>query len=368
VRHSTRSLRVLQVIDSLDIGGAERHAVALSIGLKGQGHEITVACSAGGSLAPELEERQIPICVLGPGPVKRRIDRTFAGRLRRVIATGHFDIVHAHLFGSVAAATLASIGLGTSLVITEHSEGGWRGPEEMRVSEQCYRHCSRVVAVSRSIEKRLLDVDGVPPDRTTVVLNACVVANGVPTTNLGRRSGPTIGVVARLEPEKGVSVFLAAAARVAATHPDVRFMVAGDGSQRTVLEAESRRLGLSESLRFVGAVPDSRAFISGLDVLVVPSLSEGTPLVVLEGMAASIPVVASNVGGIPDQIHSGRNGLLVPAAHPEFLSAAIARIIADPQLALALGRSGHRRVSLHFRHDSMVRQIEDVYRAATSGL
>jgi glycosyltransferase involved in cell wall biosynthesis len=167
--------------------------------------------------------------------------------------------------------------------------------------------------------------------------------------------------VGRLQPEKGVDVFLRAAALVSARVPSARFVVVGDGPLRGELEALAGRLGLEGRVEFLGYRPDARELLGGLDVLAVSSRSDGAPLVVLEALTAGVPVVGSAVGGIPDQIRHGREGLLVPPGDPHALADALAALVAEPARARAMGAAGRRRAR-DFSHSRMVDEIEATYR------
>ena len=131
---------------------------------------------------------------------------------------------------------------------------------------------------------------------------------------------------------------------------------------RGELEALAERLEVGGRVCFLGFRPDAQQITGLLDVLVVPSLTEGSPLVVLEAMAAGVPVVASSVGGIPDQIRHQREGLLVPPGDPETLGDALYGLLRDPAYARLLGEAGRRRAHSEFSHGTMVNRIEDVYR------
>ena len=178
------------------------------------------------------------------------------------------------------------------------------------------------------------------------------------------REGPLVGVVAQLKPEKGLGTFLEAAARVSPLLPNVRFLVVGDGPLRWELETSTQHLGLDRRVRFLGFRSDARALVELLDVLVVPSLSEGAPLVVLEAMAAAIPVVASAVAGIPDQIRHEMEGLLVPPGDSTALGDALVDLLRNPGRARRLGEAGRRRWASEFNYTTMVRRVEAVYRSA----
>ena len=362
-------LRLLIVVDSLEVGGAERHVVDLVLALQREGHDVTVACSVSGSLAEPLEAARIPVRPLVGEIVKRRVSLPYALGLRKLLARERFDLVHAHVYASSAASVLAAVGTGTPVVVTEHTEALWQCRNGRLFSRWMYRRVSRVIAVSGAIRRRLVERDGVPPGRITVVPNSVPPireshgdAMPLPDELLG--GTPVVGVVARLQPEKGVTSFLRAAARVSREVPEARFAVVGDGPLREDLFGLAETLGVRERVLFLGFRPDAQALISMMDVLAVPSVSEGTPLVVLEAMAAGVPVVASRVGGIPDQIQAGREGILVPPGDPEALGDAILAVLQNPEHARNMGEAGRLRAGTEFGHEDMIRRVEDIYRDA----
>jgi glycosyltransferase involved in cell wall biosynthesis len=363
---SARPVRLLLVVDSLEVGGAERHVVDLALALRRRGYKVTVACSVAGELSGRLEEGDVPVRPLLDRLVKRRLSVAYAYRLRRLV--GRFDLVHAHIYASAAAAAIATVGKGVPLLVTEHTEARWRNRRARLVCRWVYRRAQRVICVSSVIRRRLIEEDSVPPGRITVVPNAAVATPEVrpdapQSLPAGWREGPLVGVVARLQPEKGVADFLKAVARVAPLVPRARFLIAGDGPLREELGLLAQRLGVRERVHFLGFRSDARALTRFLDVLVVPSLSEGSPLVVLEAMTAGVPVVASGVGGIPDQVRHDKEGLLVPPGDPAALSDALLRLLRDPARARSLGEAGRRRAASEFSHATMVERIEAVYRA-----
>jgi glycosyltransferase involved in cell wall biosynthesis len=214
----------------------------------------------------------------------------------------------------------------------------------------------------------------VPSGYVTLVPNAVVPVADAPPGEASQGSvaeretgwgkGPLIGRVARLQPEKGIDTFLRAAARVAPLFPEASFLVVGDGPLMEELVALSERLGLGRRVHFLGYRSDARAIIGLLDVLVVSSLSDGAPLVVLEAMGAGVPVVASAVGGIPEQIRHDGEGLLVPPGDPVALSDALLCLLRDPAYARRLGEAGRRRAVSEFGYAILLRRVEAVYRAA----
>jgi glycosyltransferase involved in cell wall biosynthesis len=360
-----RPIRLLLVVDSLEVGGAERQVVDLAGALRRKGYGITVACSVAGDLSGALEEEGVPVRPLLKRLAKRRLSLAYAWRLRRLLKGEQFDLVHAHIYASIAAAAIATLETDVPLVITEHTEASWQDWRARWVSRWVYRRAARIIAVSTPIRRRLIERDDVHPDLITIVPNAVASASephADAPLQTELRERPLVGVVARLQPEKGVASFLKAAARVAPQFPEAHFVVAGDGPIRQELVALTEDLDLGSRVHFLGFRSNASALMRSLDVLVAPSLTEGSPLVTLEAMAAGVPVVASAVGGIPDQIRHDKDGLLVPPGDTDALGNALLALLRDPPRARRLGEAGRRRVASRFSHATMVRQIEDLYR------
>jgi glycosyltransferase involved in cell wall biosynthesis len=174
-------------------------------------------------------------------------------------------------------------------------------------------------------------------------------------------SNPVIGTIGRLHHEKGLDVFLNAAARIAARWSDARFVIIGSGPDRAALESHAERVGIGSNVAFLGERGDAQELLGAMDLFVLSSPEEGMPNVVLEAMAAARPVVATSVGGTPEVVVDGVTGLLVPPGNPERLAAAIEAVLADSARMKAMGRQGRERVQKHFRVDTMVARTVAVY-------
>lgn len=350
--------RTLLVIDSLQTGGAERHLVDLACALRAAGETVVVAASARGPLAKELDAAGVPLHVLTPTLVKRRFSLRFALALRGLLAREEFDLVHAHLYAASAAAALAVAGRGVPLVVTEQTEAPWRGRRARLVSRLVYRRADRIVAVSSAIRRCITSEFGVPPAKVAIVRNAVHARGG---GRPARNAHPTVGVVARLQPEKGIDVLLRSVERIADAVPDVRFEIVGAGPLRDELESLSTRLGAAERVAFLGERTEARELLPRFDALVLPSRAEGTPLTIVESMLAGTPVVATAVGGIPDQVVHGVTGLLVAPEDSDALARATVAVLRDRQLAERLTRAARRRAEEEFSHSAMLASLEAVY-------
>jgi glycosyltransferase involved in cell wall biosynthesis len=271
------------------------------------------------------------------------------------------------MHASSAAAAIACAQSGVPLVITEHSEGTWRDARAWRTSRTAYRRASHVIAVSERIARRLIEQDRLTPERVTTIANALSrqAASRARRLRAVTPGEPIIGVVARLVPEKGVAYFLRAAARAARELPHATFVIVGDGPLRDELAALADDLDLGSRVRFLGARRDGPELIAELDVLVVPSLSEGTPLVTLEALSAGVALVASAVGGIPDQIGAFPGTALVPAGDVSAFARAMVAMAHVNTVRCAT--SERTPISLLPGHDAMVRRTESVYASVLRG-
>jgi glycosyltransferase involved in cell wall biosynthesis len=170
-----------------------------------------------------------------------------------------------------------------------------------------------------------------------------------------------VGVVARMEPEKGHPTLLEAWPAVVRAVPDAYLLVVGEGSQRQALEQQARDLRIAHRVVFTGRRDDVPAVTAALDVAVLPSYREAQGLTILEAMALARPVVASNVGGIPEMIEDGVTGLLVEPHDAVALSAAIVRLLTDHPLADTLARQAHDMVHDRFCIELMVESVQAIY-------
>jgi glycosyltransferase involved in cell wall biosynthesis len=227
------------------------------------------------------------------------------------------------------------------------------------------RRVDAFIAVSAAIGESLMRAR-FPRERVFVVHNGVdpaalrAQAEGSAPAGMPDGTGSLVGSIARLEPVKGIGDFIAAAGIVSEGRPDVRFVIAGTGPLETELRTAAVA-GLGSRLALVGHVARPAQLIVALDVLVLASLSEGLPTVLLEAGALGVPVVATAVGGTPEIVVDGVTGLLVPPRDPAALADAITALVRDPDRARAMGEAGRRRVEEHFTADRMVAETLAIY-------
>ncbi len=185
---------------------------------------------------------------------------------------------------------------------------------------------------------------------------------------MGLGASRVVGIVAKLSPVKGHDHFLRAAARIRERCDDVTFLVVGDGPLRADLESLTDELGLADAVRFVGVREDIPEVLGLMDVFVLSSLSEGAPNVILEAMAAGVPVVASNVGGVPDMVRDGETGRLVEPGDPDALADAVLDILNDETSAGLMGRLAQSVVRAEHNIEDVVECVQQVFEGLAAGM
>jgi glycosyltransferase involved in cell wall biosynthesis len=356
-------LRVLHVVESLEMGGLERMVHDLAIA---RGGATSIAClESVGKFGEDLAARGIAVELVG----KQGGFLATLSRLRRLLLRIRPDVVHCHnlhalLVGGLSARLAGDI----PVVMTKHGEGIPRSGQAMRVIRWLVRRAP-VVAVSP--EARRLMTEWMPPGCPPV----CYIANGISTEaydNLPSReaarkrlglpaSAFIVGTVSRLVPCKRHMDLLGAFAGLLPQIPGARLVIVGDGPLRASIESRVVELGLQQSVSMLGERRDIPQVLAALDVFCLPSDLEGMPMTVLEAMAAGLPVVASDVGGIPELVEHERTGLLVKPAAPHELGTAILSLAHDPARSRAMGSLGREKLQRSFSIAAAVAAYEACY-------
>ena len=225
-----------------------------------------------------------------------------------------------------------------------------------------------IVGVSQSITQGIKKLYKLAPERFATVFNGADLeaVDGASPINLKGKLGlphtcSVIGFGGRIAKEKGLTYLLEAIPAVLSEHPNRHFVIIGDGPLRTDLANQAADLAVADHVTFLGPRSDMYGLLKGLDLYVQPSLWEGLPMVVMEAMAASKPVVATSVGGTAEVVIDGETGLLVPPKNPEALANAISDMLGNPDRARAMGVAGRNRVAEHFTFQAAARKIENIY-------
>jgi glycosyltransferase involved in cell wall biosynthesis len=266
--------------------------------------------------------------------------------------------------------TLAARMAGVPVVVTtEHLPCVIERPCERRFKHQVNRLADRVIAVSESVRQTLVEAGICSADQSVTIRNGIDLSRFV-QPRLPERArelaaavrGPLIGTVGRMTEQKGHIYLLHAVPAVAARYPEARFVWLGDGPERPRLEAEARRLGVSEHVLFLGRQPDAWRWLPVFAFTCLPSMFEGLPLAALESMAAGKAVVGARVCGTQDAVRHGETGLLAPPRDPAGLAAALLRLLDRPDEQARMGQRARRWAEAEFSVQRMVREHEELYR------
>ncbi len=363
-----RPLRVVEVMATGTNGGAQEHVFSLLSRMDRSRYEPSVVSLSPGSAERAIRRLGIPVTVFDEPD-----DAIAVGALAAHLADVGAEVVHNHMYRAELVGTRAAIALGEAghprpwVIGTVHSSR-IRSVDDREVLRHLTTRMNHLVAVSRAIVHKIAEER---PSATPVSL----IYNGVDLNRYDRteacctlpeeygleEGSQIVGAVGRLEHEKGHPTLLDAWPAVLRAVPNAYLLVVGEGSRREALEEQARDLGITGRVIFTGRRDDVPSVTAALDVAVLPSYREAQGLTILEAMALSRPVVASNVGGIPEMVEDGRTGLLVPPHDPDALAAAITRLLVDHPLADMLARAGHDLVHERFCLELMVRAIETLY-------
>jgi glycosyltransferase involved in cell wall biosynthesis len=343
------------VTGAMDVRGTSRYTLNLGTGLVQRGWAVHLVCGEG-ALIPELRAAGVKIY---PKWFHRgRLQRPLAARmLAHATREIQPDVVHAQTEGTLAVAVAALRRQDVPLFLTSHRVLQDGRPMPPRRLERV----TRVIAVTDVVRADLVNHRRVPRDRIVTI------HTGVPEHDperalpaIGART-PVVGMMGRMDREKGIEHFLAAARQVARSRPETLFLVAGDGPARNAAKDEAVRLGVDKKVCFAAAVPDHRHVFNALDILVVPSADEGLGMAILEAMALGKPVVATARSSTYIAIRDGETGLLVPPAQPEALAEAVLSLLADTDGSKRMGAAARDQVRRKFSVASMVARTEALY-------
>lgn len=363
-----RRIRVVEVLATGTNGGAQEHLYSLVTRMDRDRYDVSIVSLSNGSAVRKLQRAGFDVLV-----IEETDDAIAVGALAAHLSEIRADVVHNHMYraetvGTRAAMALAEIGHRRPYVVSTVHSSRIRSQEDRDHLRDLTPHMDQLIAVSRAIEHKLVDEERVQaPVR--------LIYNGVDLSRYddteacctlpeeyGMEAGSQIvGVIARLEPEKGHPTLLEAWPAVLRAVPDAYLLFVGEGSRREALEAQARDLRIAHRVVFTGRRDDVPAVTAALDVAVLPSYREAQGLSILEAMALSRPVVASNVGGIPEMITDGETGLLVPPHDAAALATAVTRLLVDHPYADTLGRAGHDLVHDRFCIELMVSAVQTIY-------
>jgi len=367
-----RRINVGFVVNNLDVGGLEKVVVSLLDNLDRDRFAPHLICLNGaGKMAADLDlpaenrlvldrSRDIRLPVVGV-----TIDPFRLQQIRRFVRARQLDVLHAHNIGPLIYAGVATrlipMRRRPRIVYSDHNQLFSMDAGRTQRARWYLKLADQVVAVSQDLERTLTGQLHAPPEKVRVLYNGVDSArferadrNKV-RRELGIADGEfVVGAAIRLIEVKGIDYLLAAAPAVLAQAPATRFVIAGDGPVRAALEEKARALGLGDRVLFLGYRTDVPDVVASFDVYVLPSVTEGLPLALLEALAIGNPIVCTRVGGCPEVVEDGVNGFLVPPRDSAALTESILRLRADPALRAAIRERNLKKFSERFTLRAMV--------------
>ncbi|MCP4252516.1 MAG: glycosyltransferase family 4 protein [Candidatus Scalindua sp.] len=369
---------LLYVIDNLEFGGGERVFSQLINRLSAERYKIMVACLPTGVFVEKIEGSG---AMIKPVDMRNRSNFKIILQLIGLMKEQKIDIVHsqgarADFFARIAA-RLAKVPIVFSTVPMT-VEGFDVNPIKKliyillnRFSE---RFVDRFMVVSDALKKMMIEKHRIEPHRVVKIYNGievddfCLADDEIVRRRKEFReeSGlkedtPVIGAIGRLVWQKGFEHFIEAIPEVLKEFKEARFLIVGEGILENTLKMASKKLEINNKIRFIGFRNDIKDILATIDILVMPSLLEGLPMILLEAMAMGKPIVATDIDGINEVLENGKTALLVPPKAPEALSEAIVNLLTHRDQAHQMGIDARRVVEERFGVDTMVERVEVVY-------
>lgn len=362
-----KRVKVLQLISSGGYYGAENMLLNLCASQDAAGCENSLALFYNVHV-PNVEfferarRRGISVRMVH---CKGRVDLSTIRQIEEIIQEDGIDIIHAHGYKADLYGFAAAWRAGKPIVATCHNWVG--GTAALGI----YNHLDRMVlkrfaalaAVSDTVAQRLID-SGVSSARVKTIANGIDVQafeQGEPLPELHMPDNKVIGMVARLDLQKGFEYLLRAVRELRGNFPDLKVAIVGDGPDRAAIESMIAEFGLQTNVMLAGQQSNMPGVYAAINIFVLPSLNEGLPMTILEAMAASKPVVATKVGAIPKVIQHGENGLLVEPKDVDGLRDALASLLADSELCRRTGAKAHEWVSRNYTSDAMAVKYRQFY-------
>jgi glycosyltransferase involved in cell wall biosynthesis len=373
--------RILHVIDNLGPGGAQEVICQLIkcgqrrffqpevLALRGLGHYWEVLRGWG-----------VPIHSLFPVDLETfniygALPAHMFTRMFLFLTQNRFDLVHAHLLWAMMHATpMAALCRVPVRLNHDHALdlARYRTRKHRKLRLLSHRLSHHIIAVSSSLRTFLCQEEKVSDDKITVINNAVDLSRFSPQSSpeaQGRlrqnwdlpADALVVGGVGRLEYQKNFPLFLEVAAEVGARMPQAIFVIAGEGPDRAALEELSQKLGIASRVRLLGFVKEMPELYQSLDLMLLTSHFEGTPLTILEAMATGVPVVASDVDGVGDVLADGQDSILVPPGRRDLFVQGVCQVLQDRSLWRHFSQAGQAKVQQRHSVEVMVRRVEALY-------
>ena len=372
-----KPVRVLQVVRPA-AGGMKGHVLQLSAGLRTHGFECEIACPGDSELVHDALEANLtvhPVPIVGPlNPLR---DPLAIVSLAEVIRERRPALVHAHGSKAGLIARMAVLLAGrVPTIVTVHNQVLYGSISPLMrwvyvtMERRLARRTARIITVSESLRREMVDVFGLDPALVTTVYNGLDLGPflaGSDRAKARERYGIpagalAIGLAARFAPQKALDVLVEAAVPVLERHPDARLVLAGSGPLLEFVRTRARASSVRDRILFPGLETDMPGLLSALDIYASAAIAEGLGLGTIEAMAAGLPVVSTTAGGTPEVVEDAVTGVLVPPGKAAQLTEALLRLAKDPALRRRMGEAGRARALERFTEERMLEGTAEVYR------
>lgn len=352
-------INVLHVVLSLQVGGLERVVIDLINNQSSDINSYVVCLEEQGELEAPCRAAGIYVLHKRPGLSMGMIRQLYCLIRKLEINLIHTHNPVPHFYGS-----LAGFSAGIPIIHTKHGRNFPNEARKVWLNRISSLLTSKIVAVSRNAAEVSLDIEKIPASKLMVILNGVNIAqfNEHVGTTQKNNTPVRIGIVARLSAEKDHHTLLKACEVLAENKTDFHLNIIGDGPLRGELEQTVRNLKLDRHVTFLGMRHDIPALLEDLDIFTLSSTTEGISITLLEAMASSLPIVATNVGGNPEVVVDGTTGFIVPPEQPEALAEKLSLLIHDRTLRTKMGQAGRERVIEKFDMRQAARHYELLYR------
>lgn len=357
---------ILYLSTSSGPGGAERVISNLSASLDPARYRAILCLFRPGWIQEHTENRGVRTYVI---PTQGMFDWRWVLRVKRLLKDEHVDLIHAHEFDANVQGTFVAALSGVPLVATVHGKNYFWEKLRRRLAYQWVSRNATMVAVSENLKQFIVEKVGVDSGHVKVVYNGVDLLPHCGPADIDQcrkeldlpTGDQIVGVVGNLYPVKGHQYLIAAIPAVLAKCPNTTFIFAGRGQLEGELKEQAHQLGVAQKVRFLGLRQDIPRILAVLHAFVLPSLSEGLSLAILEAMVAGKPVIATDVGGNPELVEDSETGYLVPSQNSQALADRLISLLMNRDRALQFGKVGQLRAQGQFSLRTMVREYQAIY-------
>lgn len=357
---------ILYLSTSSGPGGAERVISNLAASLDRERYRPLLCLFRPGWIQERSESRGVSTYII---PTQGMADWRWVNRIRQLLREERVDLIHAHEFDANVQGTFAAALTGIPLVATIHGKNYFWEKYRRRLAYRWVSRRATMVAVSQNLKEFVVEKVGIDRNRLQVIYNGVDVVPSYENADVseGRRElglpeyDRVVGVVGNLYPVKGHQYLIESIPSILNKCPNTSFLFAGRGHLETELKQQVQRLGLEGRVHFLGLRQDIARILTLLDVFVLPSLSEGLSMAILEAMIAGKPVVATEVGGNPELVLNGKSGFLVPPRDCQALANSVTTLLTNRQQAIQFSEEGKRRAEGQFSLATMVNTYQALY-------